>query len=60
MIFGACKASGFNIEDTYLTDIDRINELFALVMVVFVWAYNIGIFLNDICPIKIKNYGRKA
>jgi hypothetical protein len=58
--FKALKTSGFNIEDTHLTDIDRINKLFALVLVAFVWAYKAGIFLNALCPIKIKKHGRKA
>jgi len=58
--FKALKTSGFNIEDTHLTDIDRIEKLFALVLVAFVWAYKIGIFLNSLCPIKIKKHGRRA
>lgn len=58
--FKALKSSGFNIEDTHLTDIERINKLFALVIVAFVWAYKVGIFMNEICPIKIKKHGRKA
>ena len=58
--FKALKTSGFNIEDTHLTDIDRINKLFALVLVAFVWAYKAGIYLNSIRPIKIKKHGRKA
>ena len=58
--FKALKTSGFNIEDTHLTDIDRINKLFALVLVAFVWAYKVGIFLNSIRPIKIKKHGRRA
>ena len=61
--FKALKTSGFNIEDTHLTDIDRINKLFALVMVAFVWAclpvrqaYKAGIFLKALIPIKIKKH----
>ena len=58
--FKALKTSGFNIEDTHLTDLDRINKLFSLVLIAFVWAYKAGIFLDSICPIKIKKHGRKA
>jgi hypothetical protein len=58
--FRALKSSGFNIEDTHLSDIDRIGKLFSLVLVAFVWAYKVGIYLNSICPIKIKKHGRKA
>jgi hypothetical protein len=58
--FKALKSSGFNIEDTHLTEMDRISKLFALVFVAFVWAYKAGIYLNEIYPIKIKTHGRKA
>jgi hypothetical protein len=58
--FKALKTSGFNIEDTHLTDIVRIKKLFALVMIAFVWAYKAGIFLNALSPIKIKKHGRRA
>ena len=36
-----------------MTDIDRINKLFALVLVAFVWVFKIGIFLDYKCPINI-------
>jgi hypothetical protein len=58
--FRALKTSGFNIEDTHLTDIERINKLFAPVLVAFIWSYKIGVFLNDIYPIKIKKHGRRT
>lgn len=59
-VFRALKSSGFNIEDTHLKDIERINKLFALVMIAFVWAYKVGIYLDSLKPIKIKKHGRKA
>lgn len=58
--FRALKSSGFNIEDTHLTEPDRVGKLFALVMIAFVWAYKIGIYLNSLKPIPIKKHGRKA
>lgn len=58
--FKALKSSGFNIEDTHLTDIDRVGKLFSLLLIAFVWAYKVGIFLDSIKPIKVKNHGRKA
>jgi hypothetical protein len=54
------KTSGFNIEDMHLTDLNRIEKLIALVLVAFIWAYKAGIFLYDICPIRIKKHGRRA
>jgi hypothetical protein len=58
--FKALKSSGFNIEDTHLTDLDRIRKLFALVLVAFAWVYKAGIYLDSIIPIKIKRHGRRA
>jgi hypothetical protein len=59
-VFKALKTSGFNIEDTHLTDIDQIKKLFALVLIAFVCVYKAGIFLNTLSPIKIKRHGRRA
>ena len=58
--FRALKTSGFNIEDTHLNDMERIAKLFSLVLIAFVWAYKVGIFLDSLTPIKIKKHGRKA
>lgn len=58
--FRALKSSGFNIEDTHLTELDRIEKLFALVLIAFTWAYKIGIALDKLIPIKIKKHGRRA
>jgi len=59
--FRALKTSGFNIEDTHLTEIERIEKLFALVIVAFTWAYLVGDYLHRyIKPIPIKKHGNKA
>lgn len=58
-MFKAFKTSGFNLEDTHLTDIKRISKLLAIVSIAFVWAYNTGIRRNAINPIPIKKHGRK-
>lgn len=59
--FKALKTSGFNIERTHLTELERIEKLFALVIIAFTWAYLIGIFLHEnIKPIRLLNNGRKA
>jgi len=36
--FKALKTSGFNIEDTHLTDIDRVYKLLSLVLIAFAWV----------------------
>jgi transposase len=59
--FSALETSGFNIEDTHLTEIERIEKLFALVIVAFTWAYLIGDYLHKyVKPIKVKKHGKKA
>ena len=59
-LFKAFKSSGFNIEDTHLTDTERVGKLFALVLIAFAWVYKAGIYLDALRPIKIKNHGRRA
>jgi len=57
--FRAMKTSGFNLEDTHLTDIDRIEKLVALVTIAFCWAYLVGIYLHEHHkPIKVLNNGK--
>ena len=60
MCFKAMKSSGFDIEKTHLNDIERIEKLINLVMIAFVWCYNVGIYLHQIVPIKTKTHQRKA
>jgi len=60
MCFKAMKSSGFDIEKTHLTELDRIEKLILLVMIAFVWCYKVGIYLHKLNPIKIKKHGRKA
>lgn len=60
-MFRAMKTSGFNIEDTHLTDLERISKLIALIAVAFVWVYRIGLDKHmNIKKIKIKKHGRRA
>ncbi len=58
--FKGLKSSGFHFEDTHLSDPDRVQKLFALVIIAFTWAYVVGIALDKLTPIKIKKHGRRA
>ena len=61
MCFKSMKSSGFDIEKTHLTDLDRIRKLTLLIMIAFVWCYVVGIYLNEkVKQIVIKKHGRKA
>lgn len=60
-LFKAFKSSGFNIEQTHVTDQKRLEKLFMIVMIALVWCYKIGDFVDqNIKPIKIKKHQRKA
>jgi hypothetical protein len=48
--FRVLKSSGFNIEDAHLTDIDRINKLFTILLEAFVWAKKNGNLLELSLP----------
>lgn len=59
-LFGIFKSRGFNLEDTHLTDSERLSRLFALLTIALCWAYRTGQWLSEQKPIKIKKHGRKA
>lgn len=60
-MFRAMKTSGFNLENTHLTEPDRILKLLLIVSIAFTWAYLVGDFLHiNIKAIIIKKHGRKA
>lgn len=59
-LFGIFKSRGFNLEDTHLTDSERLSRLFALLTIALCWAYRTGQWLSDNKPILIKKHGRKA
>lgn len=55
------KTSGFNLEDTHLSDRFRVEKLFAIIAIAHAWAYLVGNFIEDnIKPIRILKTGRKA
>lgn len=55
--FKSMKSSEFNIEDTHLHEIERIERLFAIVTIAFLWAYHKNMKVK---PIRILKNGRKA
>ncbi|MDR2145443.1 MAG: IS4 family transposase [Tannerella sp.] len=60
-LFKGFKTSGFNLEDTHVTHLDRLEKLVNLVMIAFVWCYKIGDYIDTkIKPIQIKKHGRRA
>lgn len=60
-LFKSMKSSGFNIEDTHLQDIRRIEKLLCLVMIALVWCYKVGDYLDrHVKSIPIKKHGHRA
>lgn len=59
-LFRAYKKKGFNLEDTHITNPDRIRKLVALLSLSLVWCYKMGI-KQDACyeSIEIKKHGYK-
>ena len=58
--FKAIKTAGFNIEDTHLSDQERLEKLFAVVAIAFVWVYLIGQYQNQSKTIPILAHQRRA
>ena len=55
------KSSDFNIEDTHMLHINRIEQLFGVVIIAYTWAYLVGIAANlKVKAIRILNNGRHA
>lgn len=59
-LFGCLKSRGFCLEETHITERERLEKLLALLTVAFCWAYIAGEWLARTTPIKIKKHGRLA
>lgn len=59
-LFGCMKTRGFCLEQTHVTDPERLKKLLVLVALAFCWAHIIGEWLNEHKPLKVKAHGRKA
>jgi Transposase DDE domain len=59
-LFKALKTSGFHLEATHLSDLDRIEKLLALVALTYLWAYKVGDWLHEQKPITRRSHQRLA
>ena len=59
-MFGCLKTRGFRMEDTHITDADKIEKLLFVLAIAFCWAYRSGDLRAVKKPIEIKTHGRKA
>lgn len=59
-LFACLKTRGFRIEDTHMTDRDKIEKLVFILALAFCWAYKTGEIQAKKISIMIKKHGRQA
>lgn len=59
-MFGCLKTRGFRMEDTHITDPDKIEKVLFVLAIAFCWAYRMGDIQDQIQAIEVKTHGRKA
>lgn len=59
-LFGCLKSRGFRLEETHLTQGERLKKLIAVLAIAFCWAHAVGEWLVQHKPIKFKKHGRLA
>ena len=57
-LFGCLKSKGFNLEDTHLTHLERVEKLIGVLTLAFCWALLIGEWRYDQKPIRIGKHTR--
>jgi hypothetical protein len=58
-LFAALKTRGFCLEQTHLTEPERLSRLIALLALTFCWCHRIGEWLHQQKALKLKKHGRK-
>ena len=53
----SCKQEGFDRENTYIPDLKCSEQLFALLVLAFVWAVQVDEFVSSLRPSEIKKHG---
>ncbi|WP_437920658.1 transposase [Sphingobacterium sp. LRF_L2] len=46
-LFRAMKTSGFNLEDTHPTALDKLEKLILLTMIAFLWCYKVEDYIDQ-------------
>jgi transposase len=58
-MFSCLKTRGFNLEDTHITDPDKLERLLGVVTIAFCWAYKMGDQIDQCNPTPRKKHGRR-
>ena len=59
-LFGCLKSRGFRLEETHVTDPERLEKLMALLALSFCWAVVVGNWLVARKPLRVKKHGRRC
>lgn len=59
-MFGNFKTKGFNMEDTHITDRDKLSTLLAVLALAVALSVKTGVGMARLNPIPVKKHGRKA
>lgn len=60
-LFKGLKSSGFNIEGSHVRNLERMSNLFSIVMIAYIWCYLVGIYIHEnIKSIKVLKHGRRS
>lgn len=55
-LFAALKSHGFHLEETHLTQPERLERLFALLTLATLWAVHVGLWAHEQQPIRQKKH----
>jgi hypothetical protein len=58
-MFSCLKTRGFNLEDTHITNPDKLERLLGVVTIAFCWAYKTGDYIDEHEEIPRKSHGRR-
>lgn len=58
--FSSMKSRGFDLERTGITDSGRLERLFGLMTLAWLCCLRVGVWWNELKPIKVLKHGRKA
>jgi hypothetical protein len=59
-LVGCLKSRGFDLEATHMTKPERLEKLLALLTIAVVWALEVGAWIDEHEPAKLKNHTRRA
>ena len=59
-MFGCMKSRGFNLEETHLTDQNRLEKLLFVLVIAFCWSYRLGMENQAVKEIPVKKHKRRA